>query len=89
MKNPSVVVLSICQAQPIINSVRVHMNVRQLLGFISVSLLLVLPGLLSAATSTRYCPAGYYAYRENVTQVKPSCLNAADFFQKKQNLQSF
>lgn len=66
------------------------MNIHRILGFFGICLLMAVPSLMEAATpaSTRYCPNGYYAYREKVTQAKPSCLNAADFFQKKKDLQN-
>jgi hypothetical protein len=61
-----------------------------MLGFWGICLLMAVPGLMEAATaaSARYCPNGYYAYREDEMQAKPMCLNAADFFQKQADLQN-
>ena len=66
------------------------MNIHRMLVFLGLCLLMAAPELMEAATvaSERYCPKGYYAYREDVTQTKPSCLNSADFFQKKKDLQN-
>ena len=60
------------------------MKLRWMLRFFGIFFLTL--NAAQASTDGHYCPKGYYAYRADLTQAKPVCLNKTDFKNKKQSI---